>query len=291
MVERILIVAPAGPTRTALTAFLGSRCRSLCSVERETVIAERALYVDAERILVHGDDVTDAEVAIILDSGFMWPLPMLDPTRAQWDEHRHRFDDYLRDERESASLWFSFLDIVNVCVPLCINRQGAFALEAMKPDAFELLRAAGVAVAPMIATNSPEALVEFTKENPVDLLELSLCQAAPRWLDRNELAALNLDQAPVLVQAVTRGETTRVMVIGGEAQVLEGPGSIPTAEIEVIQHTLGAEWTELIFRRTNRGWVLSDFTAAPSIAGAGDAVTDRVLERLWALIQGRIGGS
>ena len=289
MVEKILIVAPAGPTRQALAAFFRQRCGSLCSVMRETVVAEGQMLIDDERILVDGDDVTDADVAIILDSGFMWPLPMLDPTRSQWDEHRHRFDDYLRDERESASLWFSSLDIINVCVPICINRQGAFALEAMKPDAFELLRSVGAAVAPVITTNSPEALAAFAAEHSGDLLELSLCKAPSRWLDRGKIAALRLDQAPVMVQAVDRGETARIMVVGTEAASERGTHAISSAELAEIQRVLGAEWSELVFRRADSGWVLSDFTASPSLDSVGEAAADQVLEQLWALIQDRLG--
>ena len=258
-------------------------------MKRESVISDGGLLVDDERVLVHGVDVGDADVAIIVDSGFMWPIPVLDPSPEQWISHRTRFDDYLRDERESASLWFSFLDIINVCVPLCINPQPAFALEAMKPDAFGLLRSAGIAVPPMITTNRPEALTQFAVDNSGELLELSLCNAPARWLEGGELGKQALEEAPVMVQAVESREVTRVMVVGAETVAAEGTHRVPQKTLTEIQGVLGAEWTQLVFRRVANGWGLSDFSAAPSFKGFEAAAIERVLGRLWALVQARLG--
>jgi hypothetical protein len=105
-------------------------------------------------LLVDGVDVlAEARAAVVLDSGMMWPVPMLDPSPEQWQHHRHRFDDYLRDERETSSFWFSCLDILNDRIPRCINPQAAFALDATKLDALEILRELGVPVAPTLCTD------------------------------------------------------------------------------------------------------------------------------------------
>ena len=290
MSEKILIIAPAGATRVAVEAFFGDRCRSLISAKRESVIAEQSLFIDDARVLIDGENVADADVAIILDSGYMWPLPTLEPTAAQWTKQRQRFDDYLRDERETNSLWYSFLDIVNACVPICINTQRGFAFENMKPDAFELLRAAGVAVAPTITTNSPEALAAFMETHDGDLLELSLSHGPTRWLDREKVADLSLHEAPVMVQAFCGRESKRIMAIGGEALSSPGPAEVPPAQIAAAQQALDIEWADLVFRRSATGWVLSDFTASPSVDDVDEAVTEQALETLWALTQRRKGG-
>jgi hypothetical protein len=285
----LIIVAPAGPTRERLEAFFSSRAQVVASLAREQTIQRQLLVIEDRRVLWDGADLLDAaEVALVLDSGYMWPLPLLDPTPEQWIEQSGRFDDYLRDDRESASLWFSLLEIINDRVPCCVNPQAAFALAAMKPDTFELLRAGGVKIPPTITTNDPEAIAGFADAHRGPLLQLPLVPGpGPQWLDRTTLADLPLERTPVMLQALAGREEQRVLAVGLQALPALDREPVPkeiAATLGPILERLELGWAELVFRATDDGWALSDFSPAPEIGSLDPDRAERALAALWELI-------
>lgn len=286
---QLIIVAPAGPIRQRLEVFFSNRAQVVASLAREQLIERQLLVIEDQRVLWDGEDLlAAADAALVLDSGYMWPLPLLDPTPEQWTAHRGRFDDYLRDDRESASLWFSLLEIINDRVPCCINPQAAFALAAMKPDAFELLRGGGVTIPPTITTNDPEAVAAFADAHGGPLLQLPLVRGpSAQWLDRPALGGLPLERTPVMLQALAAREEQRVLAVGAQAlPAVSGepvPQEIATA-VGPVMERLGLGWAELVFRVIDRGWALSDFSPAPEINRLAPDCADRVLAALWELI-------
>jgi hypothetical protein len=286
--DTILVAAPAGPTRDRLEAFLSARNSRVLPMHREAFPHTPRTVIDQASLRMDGIDVlARVRCAIVLDSGMMWPIPMLDPTLGEWERHRDRFDDYLRDERETSSFWFSCLDVLSDRVPVCINPQRAFALEATKLDAFELLRDMGVPVAATLCTNDEAALRDFTGRHPGPWLELSLTGGKARAMDQGGLGRLRLDEDPVVLQAVEPGHVLRVVAVGGSPVVLPaGAGDVDDciARVSEIQAVLGAPWLDLWLRPAAGGWVVSDFSPSARIDGLGAGDCSRVLEAVQGLI-------
>jgi hypothetical protein len=286
--DTILVAAPAGPTRDRLEAFLSARNARVLPVHREAFPHTPRIVIDQATLRMDGAEVlARVRCAIVLDSGMMWPIPMLDPTPEEWERHRDRFDDYLRDERETSSFWFSCLDILNDRVPLCINPQRAFALEATKLDAFEVLRDLGVPVAPTLCTNDEGALRDFTGRHPGPWLELSLAGGKARAMDQDGLARLRLGEDPVVLQAVDPGAALRVVAVGGTPIVLP-TGACDAddcvARLSEIQAALGAPWLDVWLRRAAGRWVVSDFSPSARIDDLDAGDCSRVLEAVQGLI-------
>jgi hypothetical protein len=291
--DTILVAAPAGPTRDQLETFLAARNPRILPLHREVFPHTPRIVVDQASLRMDGIDLLDrVRCAVVLDSGMMWPIPMLDPTLEEWERHRDRFDDYLRDERETGSFWFSCLDIVNDRVSLCINPQRAFALEATKLDAFEVLRDMDVPVAPMLCTNDEAALRDFTGRHPGPWLELSPTGAKARAVDQGGLARLRLDEGPVVLQAVDPERVLRVVGVGGVA-VVPPVGACDADEcvsrLSEIQAALGAPWLDLWLRPAAGRWVVSDFSPSARIDDLDVEDRSRVLEAVQGLIDGGLG--
>lgn len=286
---RIITAAPAGATRRRLEEFLQSKGAAVCSLQRETAVSQGRLMLDHDQILWDGDDVLqDANAALVLDSGYMWPVPLLEPTAQQWEQFYGCFDDYLRNDRESASLWLSLMALLNDRVPRCFNRQPAFAAEAMKHDTLEALRESGVPVAPALTTNDPEAVSRFAGAHQGPLLELPLVPGPARWIQRRELPALPLQQRPVMLLALERAELVRVIVVGNETVVQSPADLLPAAALEALpaaMQPLEAGWAELWWGQGLEGWCLCDFSVAPDLGGMDEARAGRVLEALWRHLQ------
>ena len=264
-------------------------------------------------------EMTGPSAAIILDSGYMWQLPMLDPSVAEWELYADHFDDFLRNERESASFWYSLLQIINDRFPVSINRQEAFANAALKPDAPALLEEKGLPTAPCIISNDPEALTQFSREHPGFFYKTPLVPGgSSAWLNRTDLDALiqSISRAPEPVQLQAFASTTpiRVMALGGEvlAQypptegdhqearqrntaestsahiVSDAPHNALATISELtapIQKTLEIEWADLLFGRTPEGWRLADFSPTPALDRLPAHQSNEVLERLFQHIQ------
>ncbi len=283
----IITAAPAGPTRQRLDAFLrgkGARVRSLC---RDTLVTGQRLVLDEARALWDGEDLLDgAAAAVVLDSGYMWPVPLVEPTEEQWAQHHGRFDDYLRDDRETGSLWYSLLAVIEDRVPRCLNVAAAFANEAMKHDALEHARGAGLPVAQALTTNDPEAARAFAGQHEGPLLELPLVPGGePLPLEREALDALPLERRPVTLLALARPQLLRLTAMGGVVTAADGEvpdevrGLVPT-----VSSRLGLELGALTFGQDTRGWCLCDFSPSPDLGALSDDDADRTLELLWDVL-------
>ena len=284
---RIITAAPPGLTRQRLEAFLAGKGAHVVSLCRETAVSGQRLVLDDQRVLWDGEDVLQgAAAAVLLDSGYMWPVPLLEPTAGQWEDHYQRFDDYLRDDREAASLWYSLLAIIEDRIPRCFNRAGAFANAAMKHDALEMLRAGGGAVAPALTTNDPQAVAAFAGRHGGPLLELPLLPGAPpRVLERAALAELPLDSRPVMLLALARPRLRRLTVVGDQAVTGDEDGALPEAtlrQLPALMKTLELRWAELVFGEGEQGWCLCDFSPSPDLGALGREDADRVLEAVWS---------
>jgi len=278
----IIVAAPAGPGRQRLTELLRRKGATVRSLERERLVPQGQLVIEDTRVLLGGEDLLlGATAAVILEPGTMWPLPALDPTAEQWAAHRGRFDDWLRDERESASLWFSLLAIIDELVPTVVNPQVAQAHLALKPDALALLREAGVAVAPTLVTNDPEAVARFCADHPDDaLLALPLWPgAAPRRLAREDLAALPLDQEPLLLQALPGAEQLDVTAVAGRAL----DGTLPPraeASVRAVHEHLELTLGLVTFRGAAENLLLSDL-GLPDLGAIDEHRARQVVDALW----------
>ena len=285
----VIVAAPAGATRQRLESFLRQRGVEVRSLQRERVVPDGGLLLEGDQLLWRGQELLrGATAALVLDSGYMWPLPLLDPTEQQWAAGDGRLDDFLRDDRETASLWYSLLAVVEQRVGLCVNPAAAFAFEALKPDALEALRAGGLAVAPAITTNDPAALEQFVAQHPgLALRELSLVpRAAPRWLEPTALKALPLQQQPVMLVAAARAEVLRLHAVGGAAVPAPDLPAELLDQVPGVAEALGAGWATLDFSPLpDGGWGLCDFSAAPDLGALDHDAAQQVLRAVWRLLE------
>lgn len=294
MIEQILIAAPPGLGRRRLRAFFDGRPACRC-LDRERIVPGGELVVADDRITLRGQDLPlDSSAAVILDPGYMWPLPVLDPTPEQWARHHGRFDDYLRDERESASLWFSLLAIFGDRLPVCFNSQAARANLALRPDALDRAHGAGAAVAPTMTTNDPEAVARFVAEHPARyLLSLPVTGAGPpAWIDGAALSELPLEREPVMLQAAASREATRVVVVGGAVVGCPGPGLADElrGQVRAVTGALDLELAELTFRGAGASMELSD-VAQPDLGQLSDDEAIQVMEAIDVRIRDLSGGA
>lgn len=282
----IIVAAPAGTGRGRLIDHLEAQGAQVRALERERLVPDGQLCIEDQRVLLDGADLLDgAAAAVVLEPGYMWPLPVLDPTPEQWAAHQGRFDDWLRDERESASLWYSLLAILDARVPRVINPQPAMAHLALLPDALALLHEAGAAVAPSITTNDPEALADFANHHPdAALSALQLWPGAPaRWVEHGELAALPLEREPLLLQALSDRATRDVVAVEGRAVGDDDP---PAAVAEALTHVheqLGLGLVEVTFCGEGEALLLCGF-GLPDLGACTEARATQVLDALWCLL-------
>ena len=286
---RIITAAPRGPTRQRLEDFFAGKGAQVFSLCRETAVSGGRLVLEDQHLLWDGQDVlAGADAALVLDSGYMWPVPLLAPSPGQWEEHYQRFDDYLRDDRETASLWYSLLAIIEDRAPRCFNRAAAFANEAMKHDALELLRAGALPVAPALTTNDAEAVAAFARQHKGPLVELSLLPgSAPSLLQRDALEQLPLDRRPVTLLALARPQLVRATLVGGELLATDPPGALPDAagkHLPAMMEALEMDWGELVLGQGEQGWCLCDFTPSPDLDALDEAAAAEVLEAVWELL-------
>lgn len=297
MSERVLVVMPAGATRERAERFFAGR-GGVVTLAREEAVAGQALVIEDERVLWHGEDVVEGSAgALVLDSGFMWPMPRLDPTPEQWQKHRDRFDDWLRDERETASIWYCLLEILNDRLPECVNPQRAFMQAALKPAALATLEAVGVTLPPWLVSNDPEQVAAFGSERG-ELLALPVSPETgePRWLSAGALRDLPLTEEPVALQRLSAPEALTVVSVAGEVRAVNGalPASAPplegavTAVLPTVYKTLEMVLVELVFRPVDGAWCLSDFSPAPDLGALDEDALEAVLEAVWRQIRGTV---
>lgn len=287
--RRVIVVAPRGTTRARIEAFLERRGVDVCSIRRESFLRDQDVLIDQQSVRVDGVDVSGADAAIVIDSGYMWPVPMLTPTKEEWELHRGRFDAYLRDERETQSFWYSLLDFINDRVAVTVNPQGSFALQATKPDAMAELAKRGVPLPPMILTNDRDRLEGFMARTAGRWLSLSLTKESSRLQNASELAGVVLEKDPVFLQSVDGESLLRLQSVEGRIVWSDGAEAVEevAAWIAAVHEALGAPWLELELRPSGGRWTLSDFDPGPRLDRMQEGESAAVLEAVWRRLWGR----
>ena len=288
--RRVVIATERGPTREHLAGFFAGRGLEVCCLDRAGLCAApNRVHIEDEQVWLEDTPILDNALgAVVTDSGYMWPLPMLEPTEEQWAEQRGRFDDYLRDERESASLWLSLMEILEDRLPVSVNPPPAFELAAMKPLAFDSLRQAGVPVPPVTTTNDPTAVADLVSDHGDELLAFELLPGArPVWVDTSEVDELELREAPRMFQALAGRQTRTIMVVGGCVVAGDLPGEWLEAfsdHLPVVGETLRSPWATLVLRQGREGPVLSDFSPSPDLASIESGRVGAVVEAVGRLL-------
>jgi hypothetical protein len=320
---KLLLLARDGITRERLCKSL-SQYAEVHAFSRESAITEARIAITDDQLWWQNKAIGQEiaiDVAIVLDSGYMLPLPMLDPTEEQWLDYRENFDDYLRYERESASLWYSFLELLNHRVT-CINEQSAFAFSALKPYALHCLHDAQIPVAPHLLSNDPDLLCDFAQSHNQALLELPIytteatthwmdCKsqdstapsshlqrdlstsAMARWCSADEVRQLDLSQQPLWLHGLLNRQLVKVIAIDDRAVWWEylphkaQPHILDDHICQQIPHIhrcLSLQWSALTFGQCEQGWCLVDFSPAPSLDILSEQDAQTVAEALWQYI-------
>lgn len=286
MKSDIIIIAAEQNTRKRLSRYFadrGFRCRI---VERSEVVPKQQLVITQEMVKFCGEDLLqNTAAAIVLDSGYMWPQPTAIPSEEQWSRYEENLDEYLRNERESASFWYSFLEILNDHLPVCINPQAAYCAEAFKPWALDLLSEQGIGTAAFVAGNDKKRIEQFLMDNPGPVMSIPVSKdEAGSWVSREGLADLD---RPVFLQAFSSKQEVRVLAVNGKAIHIE-PQTSWIEEladpIPRIQSVLKTHLCELVFRRSD-SLVLSNFKTAPDLNRYPDDILSRVLDEVITLIE------
>lgn len=248
-----------------LGEYLRTRGHEVVVLRRRNSVEDNSLWLDDRTIwLGPRDIISTIDAAIIFDSGYPWPIPSIRPSADEWILQRERFDDYLRAERERASLWYSALSLLNLSLP-CMNPQTTFAHEATKPSGLALLASSGLDVAPFLATNDREALEDFGAAAGALFSLDQRGHGQPTQLSTREISALPLEREPSFVCALDHTELIRLVVVQGAVVYVDPPISNPsqiTALAQEAAQLLEAPALELFFGRTQTNWSIVDFRAS-----------------------------
>jgi hypothetical protein len=290
MKKKLLILTKNRKRIQAIASSFDNNGYALVIVEQDKCIREGKLVVE-EKAVHYGDmDIlAGIHAALILDSGYMWPQPVLKPTETQWKAYQHNLDEYLRNEREAHSLWFSLIEIVNEAVPLCINPQAAFEASVFKPWAFEVLSDAGVPLAPYIVSNDPQQIREFIDAHGSFFLSLPLAgDGGVRWMDKKNIESHDLKEEPLFLQAPSGRDEITLIVIRGNivySHPSPGKGAIALADrAAVLQEVLKIPFAEIIVRYVDGVPVISDFSPSPEIQSLNGGNREKVFAGLLSLI-------
>ncbi|MGA1840703.1 MAG: hypothetical protein ACMUIU_08775 [bacterium] len=289
MKPQILVIAKDENTRGMMKSFFSEKGFNPIIIERNKIIPEQQIVVCEDGIRLGDTDIIKGTVAaIILDSGYMWPNPVLKPSMEIWEKYRNNLDEYLRNERESFSLWYSLLEILNESIPLCINPQEAFEAEAFKPWALEKLGDSGVSVPMMISGNDPDKIGSFIEKTPGHFLAIPLSEDdKPVWVTEYEVMLKDLNRIPVFLQSLSSRDAVHVFAVNGKP-VVTNPESADIShvleQIPKIQEILQMPFAHLIFRHSN-DLVLSDFCASPDIGLFSKEEQGMIMDELWGFIE------
>ena len=294
MRHKIIVAAPSGKTRDRLVELFGETS-DVIALNREEIIDSGNVYIEDQRAFWGEVDLLEAHAAVVLDSGFMWPMPQLLPTEDDWERYRENFDDYLRAERESMSLWLSLLEILNREIPLCFNPQTAFANEALKPAAFEQLAANGISVAPFLVTNDPSAAQKFAETHGDPLRMVSLVPShSSHWLGLDELHRWDFEKDPLMLQACESKSLEEIFVAADKVHAVNSNKRI-SKELEGVAlscaQALEIEFGCLTFQITAVRNSFVDFSASPRLDNLDDIQCREVFSSLWRAIERSKGGA
>jgi len=288
---RILVLVKYEKEVDIICEYFSNNGYEAIAIDRHKIFENQQIAISDDKILYYEQDLLECTAgAIILDSGYMWPQPVVKPTLEKWMLFKNNVDKYFKYERETSSLWYSLLEILNDSLPLCINPQEAFEAESFKPWAFDMLDQEGVNIPPIISGNDKDAIMNFIDENNGKILSIPLYDnEKPLWVDTYENGFFHLEEEPVMLQALSRKETIRIIAVKGKP-VYTNPNSVEISEladqIPKIQDSLKIPFAELIFRYTDRP-VLSDFSASPAIHSLSKKVIQSIMDALLALFKGK----
>lgn len=292
MKPQLIVIIENQCVRDLFCRFFTKNGLEPIAIERSRIIPDQQIAITEERLEYCGRDITcGALAAIILDSGYMWPQPVLAPRDDEWERYQDTFDEYLRNIRESSSLWYSMLEIINYMVPLCINPQRAFETQAFKPFAFDELARAGVAVPPVISGNHEELTRDFIKRSAPFILSLPLSETSDtEWVADPENVLSGLKSIPIFLQALTSQERISVISVNGKPVSVFPQERMSVADgltdtIAVIQKTLHMPLAQLTFGQAG-GWVLSDFSPCPNLEQLPEDALARVMAALLEMVRG-----
>jgi hypothetical protein len=287
--KQLLVLVKHERARDAAVRFFTLRGFKTIAVDRREINEGNELVISHDRALYGDEDLlSNTAGALVLDSGYMWPQPAVKPSQIEWLSHRNDFDEYLRNERECASLWYSLLEILNHTLPLCMNMQAAFEAEAFKPWALATLEQGGVDVAPTISGNDRERMRTFIEQSGGPVLSVPLgIECEPRWIHSIDEADLQLEVEPVMLQSLSNEETIRVVAVEGKALIVE-PASCNDASIEytvsAVHSLLKISFVELVFRYAGKP-VLSDFSASPEMRLVSGEHSESILEEILSSLR------
>ena len=286
MKSNIIIIAPDPITQNRLSGHFEDSGFKPVVIERTRVVPQQQLIITQDAVKYCGEDLLqNTAAAIVLDSGYMWPQPAAVPTEEQWSRYAGNLDEYLRNEREAASFWYSFLEILNDCLPVCINPQEAYTTEAFKPWALEALSHRGIPTASFIAGNNRQKIAEFLEQNPGQVLSLPVSSdQGSRWVSAKDIVSR---EGPVYLQAFSTKLSASVLAVNGKAIHVE-PERFDIDEIahqiSEIQSAVNMPLAELVFRRSDQ-LVLSDFRVSPDLNKYADETFSRALNEVLGVIK------
>ncbi|MBD3315934.1 MAG: hypothetical protein GF344_09120 [Chitinivibrionales bacterium] len=291
--KRMLLVPRSAEEARPYAAFFEAKGYECITVMRQSLFLEKSLYITNDGIHYQGKDLSAGiDAALVTDSGYMWPQPVTPLTEEQWGGYKNRLDEFLRNEREASSMWYSFLGILNETATVCINPQRAFEFQAFKPWAFEELRNAGIPLPPIMTGNDDVRIQSFMENHPGVYLKVPLTDSdSPEWLETHVAKERSFADSPALLQALTSKEESRVLVVGGRVVWTDGKGSRTAGaeskiweSIPILQECLSMPYAELTLRMSD-GTMLSDFNAAPDITRIPDIHQRSALEAILGILE------
>ena len=292
MNNTLIVAARGGHQRDTLVRFFAHRYDRVVSLDRERIVSRGSLNLEGGRVLVDDEPLLDGAVAaLVTDSGYMWPMPLIDPDPRTWQEQRERFDHYLRDEREAASLWYSLLGILNDRLPRCVNHQDAFFLAAARPEALWRVRQAGFPVVDSMITNDPEQLTSFAADVTGDgaLFRLDL-SGGHRRVPAAEVEGWPVSEEPMALARAPGGGLSRGVVVAGQLWPIPLREALPaaiTAKLGDLLATLCCGWCEVTFAGRAGEAALLDYDPSPSLEWLEPGQRREVLEALHRRLEGR----
>lgn len=185
--------------------------------------ARSRLTVSESSIRIDEEELLEFDAFVLRQVGYMWPMPTRAPTPEEWGQSYEQFAQWMSNERESTSLKYSMMSILQAQKPV-VNSLKAFEYHQMKPLMYQSLSAAGVPVPDWVASNDAEPLrlMNFNTESAPVVKPLAGGAEVVRAPQTPDVQGLQ--QAPQLYQRFVQGRSLRAFVIGEQV--------VAAAEIE-----------------------------------------------------------
>lgn len=260
MKKQLLILTPKDEINKILIDFFKNDF-SVIPIYREDILKEEQIIINNDDVLFNGKSIIEnTAAAIILDSGYMWPSPAIKISQDEWETSRDKFDELLRNERETNSFWISMLSILNQEIDSCINTQNAFEKETFKPETFHNFQQANITLPPFCIGNNKEINQRFAEEHKGEILSLPLSTIqTEQWLNPDEI-----DHKPVFLQSLSNRDSRKMICFNGQAISESDIDLIPSEQLIKIHEIVQAPLLELTLRY-HQQWCISDFSVSPDL--------------------------